>query len=336
MAWIKGTRQGGMIVVDDAVMFTGGVFGGGGLSSLGRGAKTFFVDPANGVDTNSGESIDQALDTVAAAYAKTVSKRGDVVYLIGDGSTTGTARDTAIVWSNSNTHLIGVTAPGLNKRARIAPATTATDVDAYTPYITLSGSGCVFSNFSLFQGNSEDSKASVGVLVSGNQNYLSGVDILTGAHANQGDEACYQLSMTGSENVFERCQIGADTYSRGGVAGANVSFGGARNVLRECILSMYADANDQFFVYAGASCGDRWHIMDRCICVNSSPVLTAATTLTAGVSWSDTAGCMLLLKDCGFYGCTDVTAADSTKVVSCGHSGATMVESGMFKGIDIA
>jgi hypothetical protein len=304
--------------------------------AIRKDAKVYYVDPAVGDNNNSGLKPSEPLDTVQAAYDKTVDKQGDIVFLMGDGSTAGTARDVAIVWANSNTHLIGITAPGLNKRARISTVAASTDVDAYTPYITLSGSGCVFANFSVFQGNSEDTKPSIGILLSGNQNYLYNVDILTGAAANQGDEACYQLHLTGSENVIEKCMIGTDTYSRGGTAGANVRFGGARNVLRDCILPMYADVNDQFFVYAAAACGDRWHLMDRCVCVNTSPVLTAAVTLTEGVNWSNTAGCMLLLKDCGFYGCTDVTAADSTKVVSCGHSGATMVESGMFKGIDVA
>lgn len=304
--------------------------------AIRKDAKVYYVDPAVGDNNNSGLKPSEPLDTVQAAYDKTVDKQGDIVFLMGDGSTAGTARDVAIVWANSNTHLIGITAPGLNKRARISTVAASTDVDAYTPYITLSGSGCVFANFSIYQGNSEDSKASVGIYLAGNQNYLYNIDILTGAAANQGDEACYQLHITGSENVIEKCFIGTDTYSRGGVAGACLQLGGARNVLRDCVLSMYADANDQVFVYAAASCGDRWHLMDRCVCVNSSPVLTAATTLTQGVNWSNTAGCMLLLKDCGFYGCTDVTAADSTKVVSCGHSGATMVESGMFKGIDVA
>ena len=121
-------------------------------------------------DTRDGLKPDQAMDTVAAAYAKTVDKQGDIVILLGDGSTTGTSRDTEFTWSNSNTHLIGVTAPGINKRARIAPATTETDVDGYTPYITISGSGNVFANFSLFQGNSEDSKSSIGIELTGNQN----------------------------------------------------------------------------------------------------------------------------------------------------------------------
>jgi len=303
--------------------------------ALRKDAKIYFVDPANGNDNNSGLKPEEAMDTVAAAYAKTVNKQGDIVFLLGDGSTTGTARDVAIVWSNSNTHLIGVTAPARNKRARIAPATTGTvDVDAYTPYITLSGSGCVFANFSLSQGQSE-AKASVGILISGNQNYLYNVDILTGTHDAQGDLACFALQFTGSENVVNNCMIGADTYSRGGTASANVKFGGSRNTIKDSILPMYADVNDALFVLAEASCGDRWHLMERCVCVNSSTVLTAAITLTQGITWSNTAGCMLLIKDSAFYGCADITPTDSTKVVFSGAA-LPLADAGKFLGIDVS
>lgn len=309
------------------------------MPALRHGAKVFFVDPANGNDNNSGRKPKDALDTVEAAYNKTTDKAGDIVILLGDGSTTGTARDNAIVWANSNTHLIGVTAPGLNKRARIAPPSTDTDVDAYTPYITLSGSGCVFANFSLFQGNTEDGKSSVGILLQGSQNYLCNLDILNGAAANQGDEACYQLQITGSENVIEKCFIGTDTYSRGNnAASANIVFGGARNVVKDCIFSMYADDTEPVFVLAAASSGDRWHYMKDCLFINASPNLTAAISIDAGVSWSATAGCILALKDCAFYGVTDVTAADNAKVVMYGLTKAVSggVEVGIMGPTDVA
>jgi hypothetical protein len=98
---------------------------------------------------------------------------------------------------------------------------------------------------------------------------------------------------------------------------------------------MYADNADAVFILAEASCGDRWHLMERCVFVNSSPVLTAATTITQGVNWSNTAGCMLLLKDCAFYGCTDITTADSTKVVFSGAA-LPLADAGKFLGIDVA
>jgi hypothetical protein len=294
--------------------------------ALRKGAKVFFVDPVIGSDSASGLKPEAALDTVGAAFAKTTDKAGDVVILLGDGSTTGTSRDAAIVWDHSNTHLIGVTAPGLNKRARIAPPSASTDVGDYSPYITLSGSGCIFANFSLFQGNSEDGASSIGILVSGSQNYLYNVDILNGAAANQGDEACFNLQITGSENVVERCFIGTDTYSRGNNAvSANVKFGGARNVIKDSILSMYADDTEPVFVLAAASSGDRWHLMEDCKLINSSPVLTAATSIEAAVSWSSTAGCLLFMKDCACYGADTITAADNSKVIMYGLSKAINV-----------
>lgn len=334
-------------------VFPDGLFQYGGcpvgldlFPALRKDAKVYFVDPANGSDSNYGLRPDNALDTVAAAYAKTVDKQGDIVILLGDGSTTGTARDAAIVWSNSNTHLIGVTAPGINRRARISPPTTdAADVDAYTPYITLSGSGCVFANFSLFQGNSEDTKPSVGIYVSGHRNYIGNVDVITGAHANQGDEAAtYNLQVLGSENVFESCYIGQDTVFRS-AANANVRFGdgtgtgdqASRNIFKNCIFPMWADEVTPVFILTSHIYDSgRWELFKDCTFINTGSMYAGGDTLTAGVSWhADTNG-WLLLQNCGFAGCTDVTAADSTKVFSSGHSGATMVDSGMFKGIDVA
>lgn len=311
----------------------------GFFPAIRKDAKVYFVDPANGNDNNSGLKPDEALDTVEAAYNKTVDKQGDIVFLLGDGSTTGTARDNAIVWSNSNTHLIGVTAPTPNQRARIAPPTTdAADVDAYTPYITLSGSGCVFANFSIFQGNTEDSKSSVGILVSGSRNYLNNVSVLNGAATNQGDEACYNIQVTGQENVFETCYIGMDTAARGNNAvSANVRFGNdtaeeaCRNIFRNCVFPCFADDTEPTFIYTKTDFdATRWNLFSGCTFVN-----TGTSTLDAGVKWSDTTG-RLLLQNCGFIGVTDVTAADSTYVYVLGPTPGTPVDAGLFKGVDIS
>ena len=326
-------------------VFPDGLFQYGGcpvgldlFPALRKDAKVYFVDPASGSDSNSGLKPDNALDTVAAAYAKTVSGQGDIVILLGDGGTTGTARDSAITWANSNTHLVGVTAPAVNKRARIAPATTVTDVDAYTPYITLSGSGCVFANFSLFQGNSEDSKASIGIKVSGSRNYITNVDVITGAHANQGDEESYSIQVTGSENVVDSCYIGGDTWARGNNAvGCCVRFGSdasdqsTRNIFRDCVFTMFADDTEPTFIYAKTAFDtDRWNLFKRCTFIN-----TGTSTIDAAVKWSDTTG-KLFLQDCAFYGMTDITAADSSYVLMNSLASGTPVDAGHFKGVDVA
>lgn len=329
-----------MTTFGDQVFQFGGVpIGGGMLPAMAPGAKAFFVHGSLGLDGNSGLRPSEPLKTLTQAYALCTDGAGDVVYIMNDGSTAATVRDVALTWAKDNCHIVGLGAPAINQRVRISPATTVTDVDAYTPYLTLSASGCIIHNVSWFQGNSEDSKASVGIYVSGSRNYLSNLSVITGAHANQGDEAgTYNVQVTGSENVFDKCYIGQDTAARSNVANANVRFGAGsaeeatRNVFRDCIFPCFADGAAPVFILAPTAFDtSRWNLFERCNFIN-----TGTSTMTAGVSWSDTTG-KLFLKDCAFYGCTDVTAADSTLVFAYGVAmGASAVEVGLYKGIDIA
>ncbi len=315
--------------------------GGGTLPKMGGSGTVFFVDPAVGSNSNAGDSPSNALSTVTAAFNKCTADKGDTVYLLNDGNTSGSAREAAgIVWSKDNTHLVGLCAPSINQRARITPTSGSTDVDAYTPMITLSADGCIFANISVVQGNSEDGKASVGILVSGLRNYLYNVSILTGQHANQGDEASVSLRITGEENVVEKCYIGTDTIARGGNAvSMNVQFGSGatdqatRNVVRDSICAMFADDTEPLFVGATTENDvQRWNMMERCTFIN-----TGTSTIAAAVDWTATSG-ILMLKDCAFYGMTDITAADNARVLLHGSVGAagTDVDMGHFLSVNIA
>lgn len=312
--------------------------GSGIVPIMGSRGRVFFVDPVLGSDDNDG-SFAAPLDTIAAAYAKCTSGYGDTVYLLNDGATTGTARDAALTWAKNNTHLVGLCAPAVNQRARISPPSTDTDVDAYTPYITLSAAGCVFANFSLFQGNTEDGKASVGIKVTGSRNYFNNVGIITGAHANQGDEATYQLQVCGSENVFDYCYIGQDTAAAGNNAAyANLRFGSGaadeatRNIFRNCYFPMFADDTEPAFVrVVGLTDIMRWNLFKDCTFIN-----TGTSTLDAAVVSPGSVTGKLFFQDCAFYGMTNVTAADSTDVLLYGVSGASVVDVGFFNGVDIA
>jgi hypothetical protein len=307
------------------------------LPAMAPGAKAFFVHGSLGAAGNSGLRPSEPIDTLTNAYAKCTDGAGDVVYIMNDGSSTASVRDVALTWAKDNCHIVGLCAPAINQRSRIAPPTaSAVDIDAYTPYLTLSASGCIISNVSWFQGQSEN-KASVGVKVTGSRNYFNNVSVITGASASTAAQAAtYQLQVTGSENVFEKCYIGQDTINRTG-ANANVRFGSgaadvaARNVFRDCIFPLYASGATTLFITATtADDAARWNLFERCTFLN-----TSATTMTAGVVWAAGSG-LLLLKDCGFYGCTDITAADSTVVLYQGPTPGTPVDAGQFKGIDVA
>lgn len=336
-----------MTIFKNQLYHMGGVpVGGGMLPPMGRSsstgnAKAFFVHGALGADGNSGTSPAHALATLTEAYDRCEDGRGDSVYILNDGTTTATVRDVALVWAKDNCHIVGLCAPTMvNQRARISTVAASTDVDAYTPYLTLSASGCSIRNISWFQGNSEDSKASVGVLCSGSRNYFENVGIITGAHANQGDEVSYNLQLSGSENTFVDCYIGQDTAARSNYASANVAFGltstsaseSSRNVFRNCIFPMWADGVGPFFVKVlGLTEIQRWNLFQRCMFIN-----TGTSTLTEGVYVPGSSTGVLFFDNCGFYGCTDVTAADSSLVQMLGPTPGTPVECGLFKGVDIA
>lgn len=293
------------------------VGGNGMLPKLGGGAKAYFVDPANGSDSNAGASPDHAFDTVTAAYNKCTDKQGDVVYLLNDGNTSGSARETtSLTWSKDNTHLVGLCAPAIvSQRARITPPSGNTDFDAFTPMITVSGHGNIFSNVQVANWGSEDAKAARGMDVTGNRNYFYNCHIVGISHANVGDEAAAcDLKVTGEENVFKNCAIGIDTVARSTTnASVDLQSQATRNYFEDCILAMLADNAGALFIKADtASDLDRWTIFKNCLFINA--VESTGTSLTSAVSVNNSAGGMVILQGCIIIGATDVAAADNGNV----------------------
>lgn len=289
----------------------------GGKPSGSDAAQVFFVDPANGSDGNPGTSPDRALDTVSAAYAKTVDKRGDVIYLLNDGNTSGTSReDSTITWSKDNTHLVGLCAPTMiSQRARISPNTTLGSI--VTPQLLVSGDGNIFANISLFEGDDENSVASTCVKVTGSRNYFNNVAMLNmgdAATGNSGDEATsnHLYISGGSENTFDNCYIGLDTAARS-AANANVKLDSAatRNIFRGCIFPMYADQNTPLFVDIPDSGGiDRFVLFQNCLFYNA--VGSAGTAIAAAMNVHASAGGLVILDYCTLIGVTNGEWAAST------------------------
>lgn len=310
------------------------VFGGQfSVPIMGKSGKAFFVDPARGSDGNRGTSMREALATVSKAYSLTTDKAGDVIYLLNDGNTSGTSRDAAtITWANDNTHLIGLAAPTLlSQRARISPPTSATAI--VTPQLKITGHGNIFANFALFEGTSQDSVASVGIEIeTGTRNYFWNVAIMNMGDAtagHSGDEAnsAHLLLDGASENTFDNCYIGLDTATRT-AANASVRFRkngsntAARNVFRNCVFPMMADADAPLFIDANESgCVDRWNLFDHCIFTNA--VGSTSTAQTAASAIHASAGGVFLMKDCMLVGAADWHATDTANMKLVGHAWST-------------
>jgi hypothetical protein len=277
-------------------------FGGAPVSSgipFGPKANYFFVDPASGSDGNSGQSLDNALATVQAAYELTTSGQHDTVFLIAGA--TASAIAASIAWAKDYVHLIGVGCelPGVGQRARITGSST---VDA-TSLINVTGSGCIFRNLQLFNGGDANA-ISAAAIVAGSRNHFQNVFFAGMGHATPAANANgYSLLVLGHENCFDACTIGLDTIKR--TTNRQLKVSGARNTFRNCHINSYCETSNSFMVQIDSSVDDmRWNRFVDCLFYNYrenwGTAITDCFDMPAGGYTHD----VILQGNCMMYGCT--------------------------------
>lgn len=269
--------------------------------------NVYYLDPVNGLDTNSGLATNQAVQSLSAAYGLCTSGNNDVVVLMGNGLASGSARiSSGFTWSKNATHLLGVcSGTRFSPRARIAPPTTAT---AFANFFTVSGSGCLFSNIEWFHGFGTGVAAEVCMTITGSRNKFircafSGMGDTTGAT----DTGSRNLILSGGgEHDFVECTIGIDTVTRTG-ANASVEFksGTVRNTFQNCYFPIYQGAGGAsliFYTAAAAAC-DRWQWIQDCYFLNA--IESGATTETDLSTMAAASGGGLFFRDCTICGITN-------------------------------
>lgn len=286
----------------------------------------WFVDPVNGLDGNAGTSPSQALQTLYQAHNKAVAGRNDVVILIGNGATSGTARlSTALAqsinpaatagtlnWTKNATHLIGVTAPSsVAQRARIAPPSGVYTQATFGSgnFVVVSASGCLFSNISLFNGFSTGGTNQICWTDIGGRNAYYGMNfggIGDAASAADTGSRSFKLGAAGAgECSFFGCSFGLDTVARG-VANATLELAGAtpRNLFDRCQFYMDASANSPLHILGtGAACVDRDQLFQDCTFMNA--IKSAGTTINeVGSFTSSSPGGYVVVKSCTTVGAT--------------------------------
>lgn len=278
-----------------------------GLLQVGN---VFFCDPTTTVAVaNQDGSAAKPFSTLLAAYNACVSGNNDVVVLIGDGTTANTARvNSAFTWSKNATHLLGICSPVLfSQRARIAPTSSTT---AFTPFITVSGSGCVFKNIQWFHGFATGTTSQICMVVTGSRNWFKNCHI-AGMGDNESAQSAGSRSLkVGSggsgENVFEDCVIGVDTITRT-QANASLEFAGAtpRNVFINCLFPFMGSAAGVLGILGtGNGCVDRFNLFEKCSFINA--IKSTSTQMTALGSFTTAApGGMIVFKDCLLIGATE-------------------------------
>lgn len=279
---------------------------GGAVVAVGN---VYFLDPANGSNTNDGTSSTSAFQTLAVAYAACAAGNNDTIVLMANGGTTATARvDAAFTWSKNETHLLGFCAPVLfSQRARIAPTGTTT---AFANFFTMSASGCIFQNVEIFDGFNTGTTAQIAFTLTGSRNYFSRCQIAgmgdTTSATDAGSRSIKIGSAGSGENYFNECVFGLDTVQRTG-ANATVEFAGAtvRNVFRRCTFVADGGAGGAplHILGTGASCVDRVQIFDDCMFTNA--IKSGATTMTTvGSFTSASPGGLIAIHNCYTVGAT--------------------------------
>jgi len=298
----------------------------GGVPTQGMGGAPFltgnwyFVDAVSGADGNPG-TADLPMASITAAYNRCVEGKNDVVAIVSRpttvGATLGTQRlSTSLTWAKSATHLIGVGAPTMiGQRARISTATGATANLA--PLMTVSAQGCIFSNFSIFQGVGEAATDEKLIDITGQRNYFHNVNFQgIGSAAGAARAGSYNIYLNGgSENTFDGCTIGVDTVTRT-AANASVKFRSAatRNVFKNCLFPLMSTGGTALFVDANAvGSVDRFAWFKDCTFLNGG-INSSGAVVAAVAAFNAAQGGTLLFDNCSAVGCTDWTATDTATV----------------------
>lgn len=298
----------------------------GSIAGIPFTGNYFFVDPVNGLDGNSGSSPTNALKTLYRAHQKCTSGNNDVVVLMGNGQSTGTARlslalaqsvdptatSGVLNWTKSATHLIGVCAPSrVAQRARIAPPTGTYTQATFGSgnFVVVTGSGCFFSNISVFHGFSTGGVNQIAWTDNGSRNAYQNVDIFGMADAASAADAgsrSLKIGLAGSgENSFYGCNIGGDTVARS-AANASVELAGGtpRNSFENCFFPFQTTAAGVLGILGtGAACIDRWNLFKDCTFMNNIKSTSTQMTVLASLT-SVSPGGLLNFRSSAMIGIT--------------------------------
>jgi hypothetical protein len=263
-------------------------------------SNVYIVDSTNGDDGNAGDRWELPLKTIAAAYAKCTANQHDVVLVVAGAS--GNTLSAALDWSKSYTHLVGLSAPThAANRARIFQLATLEDA---SPLLTVSGDGCIFKNFYIFQGV-DDADSLINVSVTGSRNYFENVHFAGGGHATMAIDGGASLKLDGGdENLFRNCTIGVDTIASGtGHVGILFDTDASRNVFEDCHVSMYAGHAGAAFVEVADGTGiDRYTIFKKCLFSNCNKANFEMTSGFVIPAIAANRPARFLLMDCASYG----------------------------------
>ena len=294
----------------------------------------YFVDAKDGSANRSGQDPDAPLQTLAQAYDKCTSGRGDGICVFSrsvSGTAYGTAETASIAWSKYGITVVGIAAPtAYFSRARVTNGTAT----SLASLITVTGENNSFLNLTFYNGGS-NAAALGSVIVAANRNYFADCHMNTSGAAAVLLANCSSLDLRASECVFDRCSFGTNsvTYTpASGVSGAILMSTTAQgqNLFRDCRVYMKSASNNTGGInIQGAGTMNGYTIFDNCLFVNFPPAggpITTLTSVVVGTVQTDKGA--LLMHNCGYSGYADWCAAGAGFVHATNAAGADVAGKG--------
>lgn len=270
--------------------------------------KAIFVKPYSGNNSLDGLSPDTAVKTLAKALSLATANQNDTIYLFAESNTASATTDyqaATLTWNKDLVHLVGVGSPtNFSQRARIAQLSTATGV---SPLVNVTANGCIFSNFSIFQGV-DNATSLVALQVTGSRNVFNNVHIGGIGHATQVAAGAASLKIAGgSENRFIGCTIGLDTISRDqNCTELWFTSSASRNVFEDCLINSYISNAGFASITVGSNGIDRINQFKDCLIFTKSTNKAVAQTSVCSIP-AISQGAIVLQNT---YAGTDGGAAD--------------------------
>lgn len=293
---------------------------------VGTTGNVYYCDPVNGLDTNDGQTPITTpgghgpTQTLAAGYGFLRSGYNDVLILLSNGTSTGSARIHAtFTWSKNAAHLIGVCAPTpISQRARIANGTADA---AFANFFVISGNGCLFSNLSWFQGFAAGVAAEILITLTGVRNAFLNCDFEGMGDATGATDAGSRclLIKAADENYFNHCNFGVDTVQRTNAnALVEISNGTARIIFENCTFLFWSSDGLQYALLANAAASlDRFVLFKGCNFIAGVGTIIAAILKAA----AGAGGTICLDATCGVFNVTAI--GDATTKGQTWVSGGT-------------
>lgn len=288
--YIPALKFGAKIISDDLA--------NAGILTFGN---VYWVDYANGSDSNDGKTASTAFKTVAKAYATVTTNNNDVILLAANGS--AHTLTSMLDVSKNRVHFFGLDMAGrrYGQRARISmgDSTVAADIAV----VKVTGVGCTFHNIK-FSSSSTVAASIYTVADGGEYTYFENCEFYKSTDLDQ--TAAAELLCNGDSSQYVHCTFGSlvDAISgairRGCVALTRETITGkvARDVsFVDCLFWRKAGNTANCMVSSTTATDvERMLLFENCVFMNAK--LAAATPAQAIIGTATLTEGYVLVKDC--------------------------------------